>query len=803
MTRLIIFIGLLIIAEELTAQVAERTVPLPDSILQADPEWVDLDNDGLLDIMMLMKSQSGKNYIGIIKGDTVNALVFNDKSTSIISYGAYIVADYNRDNAMDVVISGEKNGFPVTAIYINKGKFEFEEVLTALPQFSKARFADLDNDALPELIVSGEDQGLFYTRILKQDGEYSWQLANDSLKMKCTAIEALDADGDGDLDLYLSGKIEPDSLLSGFLINEGNFYLKLKNTLAFTGNASIGDLNGDGFFDIVLMGQDNDGKWQTKQILHTAAAYSVEDLSIEVKNGKPFIADFNSDGVSDLQFHGTNASGDTINTIRYSNNESLLLNKHKLVSQRFGDREHDGDLDFLYLVKKDSLIIILKDNSTPQVNLGPGSPKNAVALPIFNRLFMYWDKPADDHTPEPSLTYDVFLNGIISYQAGEFDLLNEKRLTVTHGNNGTENFRLLRKITVSGIAYSIQAVDNAFHSGRPCIGQGGVQGGNACTATVDTEEVSACSKENVVLKSPPNALWFSFADGYLGKFDQFIFSSEKGDTVFYYNPMATDCGALKAWVIKINNDTIKVEQSEKYACENEQLQFHVEPGWDDIQWTSNLHGNLGSSDNLTYTVTSADSLIVTLTNSTGCKIIRKTAIKISKPELQLSGDHYKIMKGAEVQLQAEGAQRYVWTPSTALNKNDIPNPVASPASSIQYVVTGYDSLGCEDQSTVTVTVEETGFIPNLFSPNDDGKNDQLKIYGLASAQRFSFSIYNREGNLVYKTSDVSEAVQRGWDGTKNGTKQPAGVYFWKVKGEASGGEILLNGKDSGSIVLVR
>jgi gliding motility-associated-like protein len=521
-------------------------------------------------------------------------------------------------------------------------------------------------------------------------------------------------------------------------------------------------------------------------------------LPIEAHNGNPFLADFNSDGTLDLQFHGTNGSGDTINTIRYSHNEILVLPKNKLVSQRFGDREHDGDLDFLFLVKKDSLSVILVDNTPTQVNLGPGSPKNAVALPIFNRLFMYWDKPADDHTLVPSLTYDVFLNGVINYQAGEFDLLNEKRLTVTHGNNGTENFRLLKKIEAPGIAFSIQAVDNAFHAGRPCIGQGGT-----CVSSISIEEISTCSNENVVLKSPPNVLWFSFADGYLGKADKFNFSSEKGDTVFYYNPGVGGCAALKAWTIKINNDTIKVEHSEKHACENDQLQFHVESGWDNIQWTSNLHGNLGSADSIQYTVTSEDSLTVRLTNSTGCKIIRKTAISVSKPELQLSGDHYKIMKGGEVQLEAEGAQRYIWVPATALNKSDIPNPVASPTSSIQYVVTGYDSLGCDDQSTVTVTVEETGFVPNLFSPNDDGKNDQLKIYGLASAQRFSFSIYNREGNLVYKASEVLEAVQRGWDGTKNGTKQPAGVYFWKVKGETSSGAILLNGKDSGSIVLIR
>ena len=110
----------------------------------------------------------------------------------------------------------------------------------------------------------------------------------------------------------------------------------------------------------------------------------------------------------------------------------------------------------------------------------------------------------------------------------------------------------------------------------------------------------------------------------------------------------------------------------------------------------------------------------------------------------------------------------------------------------------------QTKATISVLVEGAGFIPNLFTPNDDGQNDQLKIYGLASVKDFTFSIYNREGSMVFKTSDVAEAVQRGWDGTKGGARQPSGVYFWKVKGElTSGDRILLNGKDSGSIVLVR
>jgi gliding motility-associated-like protein len=101
-------------------------------------------------------------------------------------------------------------------------------------------------------------------------------------------------------------------------------------------------------------------------------------------------------------------------------------------------------------------------------------------------------------------------------------------------------------------------------------------------------------------------------------------------------------------------------------------------------------------------------------------------------------------------------------------------------------------------------VEETAFIPNLFTPNEDGKNDALKIYGLGPVSNFSFAIYNREGTLVYDTRNISEITTQGWNGTTRGMNLPAGVYHWKVAGEINGGKRLqLNGKNSGSVVLLR
>jgi gliding motility-associated-like protein len=775
----------------------QSDVTLPDSIQTSKPTWVDLDNDGLLDILLVSKAQSGKSHFQFIKGDTVAPLVLHAKKKSVINVNSSMIIDYNHDNNMDIVVSGDKNGTPLTAVYLNLGSFDFQEKIISVPSYSSIKISDLDNDARPEWIVSGTESGNFYLRILKQESELVWKVAHDTLLINAPAIEIVDANNDGNRDIFISGTTAPSSPTSMFLINQGKLYFKPYLSAQLVGATTSADFNSDGVFDVLLMGKDNNNVLRSSLYESAGGGYNAKNYFRTLYEPNLLAADFTSDGVVDVHYRGRDLPTLTSNTIQYGA-DSIMLDKVDLINQNFGDAEHDGDLDLAQITGNTQLHLVVYKNQPEKKNLPPGIPKKGVAVTIYDRVFVYWEKTTDDHTAQQSLTYDLLLESNPLYQAGEFDLLNQRRLTVTHGNNGTQNFRLLKNVPVTGLSFSVQAVDNSFHAGGLCIG------GSTTCANVQTEQLQACSKEQFTLSSPPNALWFSFSKGFLGIKNEYTFDATAKDTVFYFDPAKTGCAALKAWTVKINNDTIKTYTSDQYACMDVQLQFSVEPGWSNIQWSSRSKGNLGSASSITYKVTGPDSVFVTMSNAQGCKITRKTAVKISQPEVQVEDDNYKILKGDEVQLGASGASTYEWTPATGLSSSTISNPIASPAVTTLYTVTGYDSVGCINKATVNIVVEGAGFIPNLFTPNDDGKNDELKLYGMPSVKDFVFSIYNREGSLVYRTTDVSDAMSRGWDGTNHGTKQPPGVYFWKVKGEVSSGDrILLNGKDTGSIVLVR
>jgi len=87
------------------------------------------------------------------------------------------------------------------------------------------------------------------------------------------------------------------------------------------------------------------------------------------------------------------------------------------------------------------------------------------------------------------------------------------------------------------------------------------------------------------------------------------------------------------------------------------------------------------------------------------------------------------------------------------------------------------------------------FVPNIFSPNDDGVNDILYVYG-KDIKTIRFLIYNRWGLLVFETDDISH----GWNGTFQGKKHNPGVFVYLLEAELQNGQKI---SKSGDITLIK
>jgi gliding motility-associated-like protein len=85
-------------------------------------------------------------------------------------------------------------------------------------------------------------------------------------------------------------------------------------------------------------------------------------------------------------------------------------------------------------------------------------------------------------------------------------------------------------------------------------------------------------------------------------------------------------------------------------------------------------------------------------------------------------------------------------------------------------------------------------VPTAFSPNNDSNNDIL--YVLGSVDQLDFTIYNRWGQQVFRSTDRS----KGWDGTFNGSPLNAGVFAYRLSGITPDGKQVVR---KGNITLVR
>ena len=90
------------------------------------------------------------------------------------------------------------------------------------------------------------------------------------------------------------------------------------------------------------------------------------------------------------------------------------------------------------------------------------------------------------------------------------------------------------------------------------------------------------------------------------------------------------------------------------------------------------------------------------------------------------------------------------------------------------------------------------FIPNAFTPNGDGLNDEFVIVSPCEELEYELLIFNRWGTLVYEQS----AGTPSWDGYYNGELTP-GVYVYKInyRGRSMAGAV--EGKESGTLTLIR
>lgn len=217
----------------------------------------------------------------------------------------------------------------------------------------------------------------------------------------------------------------------------------------------------------------------------------------------------------------------------------------------------------------------------------------------------------------------------------------------------------------------------------------------------------------------------------------------------------------------------------------------------DFQWTPQSDV-LFQEDAMVIVQPIAPTLYTVIaTDASGCQGTQTVFVDFfTLPQLTISPNEFGFL-GDTFQLWANSnaSGTYSWSPTEYLSCVNCQEPVSLPNQSMLYTATFVDSNGCITSAEVHIRLESTLYIPNSFTPNNDGLNDVFRIGG-ADLDEFTFTIFNRWGEQVISLHSYDDE----WDGTYKGKLSPEGVYPWVLRFRDNDG---LEYERTGHIALIR
>lgn len=261
------------------------------------------------------------------------------------------------------------------------------------------------------------------------------------------------------------------------------------------------------------------------------------------------------------------------------------------------------------------------------------------------------------------------------------------------------------------------------------------------------------------------------------------------------------CDVTASVEVKVTEGSIPTITGDTLLCIDGSTILAVQESFDTYTWntgatTSSI--NVDAAGQYTVTVTKGEC------SASSSFTVQNAQITVTLPEtVTITGGESTTLQPVVTGLTGEGTI-YTWTPSEGLSCADCAQPVASPLASTQYSLEVVNRFGCIDSDTVLVNVldKKVVYLPNAFSPNDDGKNDILYVRSnINDAKVKVFEIYNRWGQSVFKVEDVYvNDPKAGWDGYYKDKLSAVDSYSFYYVVEFPDNTTT---QENGSIVIVR
>jgi gliding motility-associated-like protein len=197
---------------------------------------------------------------------------------------------------------------------------------------------------------------------------------------------------------------------------------------------------------------------------------------------------------------------------------------------------------------------------------------------------------------------------------------------------------------------------------------------------------------------------------------------------------------------------------------------------------------------------------IKVTDSAGCSSQRifNVGFNYIYENMSISATKTRVYDGETIRLtafpQIDGVS-YQWTPATYLSNPNSYTTLATLYQPTTFYVFLTDGKGCDYFDSIKIDVDVVVcdkpniHVPNIFTPNGDGKNDVLYMTG-DYVRSIKFMIFDRWGEKVFETNNSNE----GWDGRFRGQDCQNGVYYYRLEVECEADRSF---STSGDVTLIR
>jgi gliding motility-associated-like protein len=214
----------------------------------------------------------------------------------------------------------------------------------------------------------------------------------------------------------------------------------------------------------------------------------------------------------------------------------------------------------------------------------------------------------------------------------------------------------------------------------------------------------------------------------------------------------------------------------------------------------------------------AGNYTLVIRDNTGCESAQSLSLQLPPSPILDLGPDLEIEEGESTfvnPLTNAPLTNLSWSPQTGIVA-EMGGLTIQPAVTTTYTFTITGNNGCTNTDELTITVtppdmppppppaedQSSVYIPNAFSPNEDGINDTFTVFGDETVANIKvMRVFDRWGNLVFDRNDLTpNDMQQGWHGQVNGRLQASGVFIYFVELEYTDGntEIL-----KGEILLIK